>query len=205
MAKASDCGSEDRGFESHYPPHKRYPPQSGGYLLWGGSGLEKPGTDEVGATDSPVDCQLGRGRVHKQQTASRRDVGGCLSIATPSALRRVSFMGGSGLEKPGADEGGAKSVRSNKFRFDEQSKALPMGELARRKAATEREIRYKTLSVSPFGLPPLPKGEALVRCKLAAKSKFKGGSLQLFLKTAVGFQCIFTHMVQQLFQIVLHE
>lgn len=22
MAKASDCGSEDRGFESHYPPHK---------------------------------------------------------------------------------------------------------------------------------------------------------------------------------------
>ena len=59
-----------------------------------------------------------------------------------------------------------------KFRFVEQSKALPMGELARRKAATEREIRYKTLSVSPFGLPPLPKGEALVRCKLAAKSEF---------------------------------
>ena len=22
MAKASDCGSEDRGFESHYPPQK---------------------------------------------------------------------------------------------------------------------------------------------------------------------------------------
>ena len=61
-----------------------------------------------------------------------------------------------------------------KFRFVGQSKALPMGELARRKAATEREIRYKTLSVSPFGLPPLPKGEALVRCKLAAKSEFDG-------------------------------
>ena len=43
MAKASDCGSEDRGFKSHRPPHKnkRYP---NGYLLFlwhpGDRGLE---------------------------------------------------------------------------------------------------------------------------------------------------------------------
>ena len=34
MAKASDCGSEDRGFESHYPPHKKWAPFSGAHFLW---------------------------------------------------------------------------------------------------------------------------------------------------------------------------
>ena len=58
-----------------------------------------------------------------------------------------------------------------------------MGELARRKAATEREIRYKTLSVSPFGLPPLPKGEALVQCKLTGKSEFE---MQLRYRVGMG-------------------
>lgn len=44
MAKASDCGSEDRGFESHYPPHIIKAPPSGVLLLYPGEWDSKRAT-----------------------------------------------------------------------------------------------------------------------------------------------------------------
>ena len=44
MAKASDCGSEDRGFESHYPPHKKRSTSRCFFFygVWWVMGLERP-------------------------------------------------------------------------------------------------------------------------------------------------------------------
>ena len=100
------------------------------------------------------------------------EAGACSGVAVQSTGGHGSGSAGDPAAVHAGDLKRRADGQDDTFRFVEQSKALPMGELARRKAATEREIRYKTLSVSPFGLPPLPKGEALVRCKLAAKSEF---------------------------------
>ena len=43
MAKASDCGSEDRGFESHYPPHKNDTIRMDGVIFMD-TGTRKAGT-----------------------------------------------------------------------------------------------------------------------------------------------------------------
>ena len=63
--KAPDCGSGIRGFESHLPPHKKYPPaMQGGIFLWhGGNGFEEGGTSKGGAKKCPVDIFLARGRI----------------------------------------------------------------------------------------------------------------------------------------------
>ena len=47
LVSASDCGSEGRGFESHYPPHAN-PPLCGGVFFMGivDNGIRKGGPSE---------------------------------------------------------------------------------------------------------------------------------------------------------------
>ena len=78
MAKASDCGSEDRGFESHYPPHKN---RSTCwcfffYGVWWVMGLEESGPPIGRAKKCPVDTFLARGRVPCASERTRMGVGG---------------------------------------------------------------------------------------------------------------------------------
>ena len=43
LVSASDCGSEGRGFESHYPPQKRRTAPFGAVLFfWNGYGMRRP-------------------------------------------------------------------------------------------------------------------------------------------------------------------
>ena len=67
MAKASDCGSEDRGFKSHHPPHKKYRIPSGilYFLFCGVVGLEPS------KCHSPVDCGSMRARPHRHHNVTR--------------------------------------------------------------------------------------------------------------------------------------
>ena len=66
MVSASDCGSEGRGFESHYPPHKnnRYP--FGCRLFLWIMGFERPLRKQSGG------LFLGRGRIHGKPTVCRK-------------------------------------------------------------------------------------------------------------------------------------
>ena len=77
LVSASDCGSEGRGFESHYPPQKnrRYLRISP-VFFWNlvDNGIRKPGHGEAGVRNSPVDCFLGRGRIPVLLDASGTDV-----------------------------------------------------------------------------------------------------------------------------------
>ena len=59
MVSASDCGSEGRGFESHYPPHKINPIHTDGvYFMHGAiAGFERPLRKHAGG------MFLGRGRI----------------------------------------------------------------------------------------------------------------------------------------------
>ena len=41
LVSASDCGSEGRGFESHYPPHKITPSAKRRELFYGDNGIRK--------------------------------------------------------------------------------------------------------------------------------------------------------------------
>ena len=41
LVSASDCGSEGRGFESHYPPHKKDTQK--GVFFYGDNGIRKSG------------------------------------------------------------------------------------------------------------------------------------------------------------------
>ena len=75
LVSASDCGSEGRGFESHYPPHKITPPLARRGYFMARIGIRKPGPGEAGVRNSPVDCFLGRGRIPVLSDASGTDVG----------------------------------------------------------------------------------------------------------------------------------
>jgi len=46
-----------------------------GFLIWMGIGIRKTGPSKARVRNSPVDCFLGRGRIHSFQNASQRDVG----------------------------------------------------------------------------------------------------------------------------------
>ena len=74
LVSASDCGSEGRGFESHYPPHKKRTP-SWVFFFYGMNGIRKPDPGAAGVRNSPVDCFLGRGRIPAALTAPQRGVG----------------------------------------------------------------------------------------------------------------------------------
>ena len=74
LVSASDCGSEGRGVESHYPPHKKYRGFCLG-IFYVDNGIRKPGTGKAGAKNSPGDCFLGRGRIPVLSDASGTDVG----------------------------------------------------------------------------------------------------------------------------------
>ena len=78
MAKfgiALGSGPRGLGFESRYSDQIRKLTQRVGFLIWMGIGIRKTGPNEVRVRNSPVDCFLGRGRIHFLQNASRRDVG----------------------------------------------------------------------------------------------------------------------------------
>ena len=57
LVSASDCGSEGRGFESHYPPHKKKPHPFGWGSFYGIMGFERPLRKHAGG------MFLGRGRI----------------------------------------------------------------------------------------------------------------------------------------------
>ena len=48
LVSASDCGSEGRGFESHYPPHKKRTPSWVFFFLWNEWGFEEVGRAQRG-------------------------------------------------------------------------------------------------------------------------------------------------------------
>ena len=77
LVSASDCGSEGRGFESHYPPQKKQEISSDiSCFFWNlvDNGIRKPGPGAAGVRNSPVDCFLGRGRIPALLDASGTDV-----------------------------------------------------------------------------------------------------------------------------------
>ena len=84
LVSASDCGSEGRGFESHYPPQKKrgYP---FGYPLFFccGLGFEESGQPEGLAKKCPVDTFLARGRIPWEATQPVR------LLAIPNFLARA--------------------------------------------------------------------------------------------------------------------
>ena len=76
LVSASDCGSEGRGFESHYPPQKRTGhPKGVLFFSVADMGFEESGPTAGRAKKCPVDTFLARGRIPAPLTASRRDVG----------------------------------------------------------------------------------------------------------------------------------
>ena len=95
LVSASDCGSEGRGFESHYPPHKITPPLARRGYFMARFGIRKPGPGEAGVRNSPVDCFLGRGRIPALSDASGTDVDESANHAlpaTPKSRRQVPFL-----------------------------------------------------------------------------------------------------------------
>ena len=121
LVSASDCGSEGRGFESHYPPQKKRTSPFGLVLFFwrhGDNGIRmaqatlsccfaaihlEPGPGIAGVKNSPGDCFSGRGRIQGSVTAVRRTVG-----TDPSVFRRRSVghfpdangIGGRFLNRP---------------------------------------------------------------------------------------------------------
>ena len=71
LVSASDCGSEGRGFESHYPPQNQKTKAFCLGLLFSGNrwimGFERPLRKQSGG------LFLGRGRIHGKQTALRKE------------------------------------------------------------------------------------------------------------------------------------
>ena len=83
LVSASDCGSEGRGFESHYPPHKKNRYLTVSVLfIWADMGFEEAGPTAGGVKSMPGACFLGRGRIHGDPDASYRDVDGSPSFFT---------------------------------------------------------------------------------------------------------------------------
>ena len=120
MAKASDCGSEDRGFESHYPPHKLRGTPTGCLLIYGmDAGLERPAPVRTLVQKQSGGLFLGRGRVHGFQNAVRRDCG--LKTITgfqghPNGVP-LNLWNGYRTRKAGTSaHTGAKTVRWTVFR-----------------------------------------------------------------------------------------
>ena len=67
LVSASDCGSEGRGFESHYPPQKQKPRLLPWFFVFERKwimGLERPLRKYAGG------IFLGRGRIHGTQAAA---------------------------------------------------------------------------------------------------------------------------------------
>ena len=77
LVSASDCGSEGRGFESHYPPQKKEALLSECFFFLAIMGFEEAGPTAGGVKNMPVACFLDRGRIHVHSAASRRDVDEC--------------------------------------------------------------------------------------------------------------------------------
>ena len=115
MAKASDCGSEDRGFESHYPPHIIKAPHPGGfyYILENGTRRERP---PLGAGKKcPVDTFSARGRVPLSTPYNKSTpIRGAFIIS-----RRM------GLEESDRPLGRGKSVRWTLFQLGGESHYPP--------------------------------------------------------------------------------
>ena len=90
IGRAPDCGSGRCGFESHHAPHKkadRLSPVC--FFIWGAvMGLERPTHSKNGGKLRAGEQFLGRGRVHRQQSAVLRTVNCCLSF-----LHTVAVMG----------------------------------------------------------------------------------------------------------------
>ena len=83
IGRAPDCGSGRCGFESHYPPHKKADRPLGlSAFLFGVwvMGLERPTHSKNGEKLRAGEQFLGRGRVHRQQSAVRRTMNCCLSL-----------------------------------------------------------------------------------------------------------------------------
>ena len=114
LVSASDCGSEGRGFESHYPPQKKEPVQKDWFffLATGDNGIRmaqatlsccfaaihlEPGPGAAGVKNSPGDCFSGRGRIPGALTASRRGVGNAPALFAPDTQKGVFFYGDNGI------------------------------------------------------------------------------------------------------------
>ena len=109
LVSASDCGSEGRGFESHYPPHAKTLRFGGGFLHGVDNGIRKPGPGTAGVTNMPVACLLGRGRIHEKPTALR--IGGLCH--NPQRYRFVSQIGD--IDLAACDIGTARDIFSAKI------------------------------------------------------------------------------------------
>ena len=75
LVSASDCGSEGRGFESHYPPQKQKPRLLPWFFVFGNKwimGFERPLRKHADG------MFLGRGRIPGKPTASRK---GCWRLS----------------------------------------------------------------------------------------------------------------------------
>ena len=88
LVSASDCGSEGRGFESHYPPHKKRQPIRV-VFFYEIMGFEESGPTVGRVKKCPGDTFLARGRIHGSKIA----VANCklapisgFCIANPSGL-----------------------------------------------------------------------------------------------------------------------
>ena len=105
LVSASDCGSEGRGFESHYPPHANPPLSRRVFCMGWIMGFEEAGPCKAGAKNMPVACFLGRGRIHRIVTASGTDVGTILSF----------YLGGYGIRRERPDRREGKKVSGGHF------------------------------------------------------------------------------------------
>ena len=134
LVSASDCGSEGRGFESHYPPHKknRYPSGICSFYL-GGYGIRRARPTPKGwVKNMPVACFLARGRIHGYPDASCKDVDGYPFFGS-SPLDVSSFsLGGYGIRKINADVRGTSACRRSRrwqhlnFRQRRKCKRIPL-------------------------------------------------------------------------------
>ena len=87
LVSASDCGSEGRGFESHYPPHKETLRFAEGFL-YGIMGFERPLKKHAGG------MFLGRGRIPGALTASRRGGGNAPALFAPDTQKGILYFYG---------------------------------------------------------------------------------------------------------------
>ena len=97
LVSASDCGSEGRGFESHYPPQKKRTSPKGLVLFFWRPAImefERPLKKHAGG------MFLGRGRIPGALTASRRGGGNAPALFPPDTQKGVFFLAIMGFESP---------------------------------------------------------------------------------------------------------
>ena len=117
MAKASDCGSEDRGFESHHPPHEKSTRKGAFFMGWI-MGMEESDLSAGRVKISSLDAFLLVGEFHGFRNAVRRRRG-TKAIFFSGRIRQPSgvfFMGvddGTRRERPARRAG--KKVSSGHF------------------------------------------------------------------------------------------